>query len=126
MRRLHPSGPASSSSSGLERRIASVLVLVAVAVGGFGVGCTWVGISDEGRDVVVLPNAELIDCERIADTRSRVPRKVWFVPRRGVDVEKELETLARNEAALLGGNVVSPMGQERAGQREFAVYRCGD
>ena len=106
-------------------RALSGLVLAAVACAS-SLSCTWVRVSDAGQAVKVVPNEEVLGCERVGSTKARVVRKLWLVPRRQVDVERELDALARNEGAGLGGNVVTPMGGEQAGQREFAVYTCGE
>ena len=88
--------------------------------------CTWVPLSGDGQDVQILPNNEVIDCDRVGNTKATVLRKLWIVPRRDAAVEHELETLARNEGAKLGGNTVTPMGSEKDGKRAYAVYVCED
>jgi hypothetical protein len=89
-------------------------------------GCSWVPLSDEGERVQVVANNEVTDCERVGNTKAKVLRKVWFIPRRESVVEGELRTLARNEGSKLGGNVVTALPSKREGEREFAVYVCGD
>jgi hypothetical protein len=103
-----------------------IAVLLSVAVLSGAAGCTWVPLTEEGRGVEVIANNEVTDCKRVGNTKGMVLRKLWFVPRRQAVVEEELETLARNEGGKLGGNTVTPMGSERNGKREFAVYVCGD
>ena len=103
-----------------------IAVLLSVAVLSGAAGCTWVPLTEEGWGVEVIANNEVTDCERVGNTNGMVLRKLWFVPRRQAVVEEELETLARNEGGKLGGNTVTPMGSERNGKREFAVYVCGD
>jgi hypothetical protein len=89
-------------------------------------GCSWVPLSEDGERVQVVANNEVTDCERVGNTKAKVLRKVWFIPRRESVVEGELRTLARNEGSKLGGNVVTPLPSKRQGEREFAVYVCGD
>ena len=89
-------------------------------------GCAWVSLSDDGKDVQVVANNEVTDCERVGNTKARVLRKLWFVPRRQAIVDHELRTLARNEGGKLGGNVVTPLPARERGEREFAIYVCGD
>ena len=101
-------------------------LMLAAVVCGSSPGCSWVRVSDAGETVKVVSNEEVVGCERLGTTKARVAHTLWLVPRRGEDVERELDALARNEGAGLGGNVVTPMGEERAGLREFAVYTCGD
>jgi hypothetical protein len=40
-------------------------------------------------------------------------------------VRLEIETLARNEAAIRGGDTIVPRGPVEAGSRTYDVYRCG-
>ncbi len=89
-------------------------------------GCAWVSVTDAGDDVRVFSSYEVSDCERLGNTKASVLPKVWFVPRPKGAVEKELTTLARNEGAGMGGNVVTPLPSPAPGEREFAVYVCGD
>ncbi len=89
-------------------------------------GCAWVPLSDQGETVQVVANNEVTGCERVGNTKTRVLRKLWFVPRRQAVVEHELQTLARNEGGKLGGNVVTPLPSRQPGEREFAVYVCSD
>ena len=101
-------------------------VLTTVAASLFGLSCTWVQLSGEGEDVYLVANAEVTDCERLGNTKGRVPHELLFVPRRQASVDRELETLARNEGAKLGGNTITPTRDLAPGEREFAVYRCDD
>jgi hypothetical protein len=106
----------------VKTTLACMLAATAVATG----GCTWVSLSSQGEDVTLTSTVELVDCERVGNTRATVVRKVWFVPRPRTFVETELDTLARNEAAKLGGNTVAPLNEEAEGERDFAVYTCED
>jgi hypothetical protein len=89
-------------------------------------GCTWVPLTPAGEAVAVTATNEVADCERIGSTQAKVVRKLWFIPRTRSVVQRELDTLARNEAAELGGNTVTHMTDEEEGRRDFAVYTCGD
>jgi hypothetical protein len=89
-------------------------------------GCSWVPLTEEGEKVTMTARDEVITCERVGRTRAAVLRKVWFIPRRQSAVARELETLARNEGAKLGGNTVTPLGEEVDGKRTYAVYVCED
>lgn len=105
------------------RRRASFALL---AVSCFGLACTWVPMTKEGRTVEVVANSEVTGCERVGATRARVLSRVWFIPRPRAAVNRELDTLAHNEGAKLGGNTVTPLPSRIEGEREYAVYRCDD
>ena len=107
----------------IARRVAMLTLALSLSP---ALGCSWVPLSEDGESVQVVANNEVTDCERVGNTKAKVLRKVWFIPRRESVVEGELRTLARNEASKLGGNVVTAMPSKREGEREFAVYVCGD
>ena len=87
-------------------------------------GCAWVSL-DPGAEAVTLRKADsLAGCERLGKTHTRTLDSLGFIPRRQSTVEKELRTLARNEAVRMGGNVVSPVDEPLAGEQDFAIYRC--
>lgn len=100
--------------------------LVLLLIVSLSAACSWVPLSGDGQGVQILANNEVLDCDRVGNTKATVLRKLWIVPRRSTVVERELETLARNEAAKLGGNTVTPLGQEKDGKQAYAVYVCGD
>lgn len=89
-------------------------------------GCAWVSLTPEGASVQLVANSEVMDCERLGTTKARVLRELGFIPRRMSVVRRELEILARNESAKLGGNTVTPLPSQLEGERPFAVYRCDD
>lgn len=100
--------------------LAGALVLSTATLG----GCAWVPLSEGGESVRVLTEAGTQACERIGRTRSRTTEKVGFIPRRDAKVQEELERLARNEAAAMGGNAVAPLDEATDGVQRFAIYRC--
>jgi hypothetical protein len=87
-------------------------------------GCTWVKLTPEGEQVRVLALTEASQCERIGRIRSHTKESVARVNRSDEKVNEELEGLARNEAARMGGNAIAPLGPEAEGEQEFAIYRC--
>ena len=91
------------------------------------VGCTWVKLTPAGEQVSLSarPGVEG-KCKKIGVTSAQVPDKLWFVERARSTVAEELDALARNEAAELGGNTVVPTSDEEQGRREFAVYTCNE
>lgn len=86
--------------------------------------CSWVPLSTEGEAVSVLAASEAANCERLGQTSSKVPHKVGFLKRTESKQAEELATLARNEAANMGGNAIVAAGEPEEGQQRFIVYRC--
>ena len=66
----------------------------------------------------------LSGCTFKGEITTTVTNRVIGVERNSIKVADELETLARNEAAALGANVIKPKGRAVAGEQSFSAYRC--
>jgi hypothetical protein len=86
--------------------------------------CTWVPLTDEGARVRILKASEVAGCEKLAETTSRTSDRVVIFARSDRKVREELDSLARNEAADLGGDAIAPIGTPKNGRQSFGVYRC--
>lgn len=90
-------------------------------------GCTWVELTDAGRDVrVVETKAEAAseDCERIGRISATTRERVMGMKRPDDTLREELAALARNEAARIGGNTIVALEAPSEGRQPFAVWRC--
>lgn len=106
--------------------LAVLAVAALAALAGLTAGCTWVDLTHEGRGVRVASAAEVAGCERLGATHSKTSDNVWIFARSDSKVEYELEALARNEAAAMGGDAIIPTGPvSEGGRRSYDVYRCG-
>jgi len=120
--RANVRGTVRGAERGTERR--TIAWLAAAGLAAASMGCTWVSLTDEGEAVRSAPAAE--SCERLGRTTTKVANRVLFFGRSEDKVADELETLARNEAARMGGNtVVAESEIDDEGRRTFGVYRCG-
>ena len=127
---LVPEARASKRSSLGTGRSNSKSIALAGRVVLFGaasafLGCTWVSLTYEAREVRVLHAADVAECEKLGKTAATTADRVVFFARSERKVNEELETLARNEAARMGGDAVVPTDTEKEGRRSFDVYRCG-
>ena len=86
--------------------------------------CTWVRVTSEGAGVRVYTAAQAQGCERLGQTHSRTQPKVLFFKRSQRKQKEELESLAKNEAAVMGGNVVAAQGEMVEGRQTFTIYKC--
>lgn len=86
--------------------------------------CTWVDLTESGENVAVV--AELAEnCERLGSSDTVTQRDIGFIDRNGDKVRSELETLARNAAARMGGDtVIAETEISENGEQRFGVYRC--
>lgn len=98
-------------------------LLVSIAVLGLG-ACTWVDVSPQGEDVRVLEAERVSACERVGKTTVNTAASVAGLKRHAEKVQSELDTLARNSAAEIGGDTVVRVGEPVEGRQVYEVYRC--
>jgi len=85
--------------------------------------CTYVKLTPGGESVRTLRPEQAAACERIGRSTAQVKDRFVF-KRNQEKVESELEALARNRAAAMGGNAIAPEGPVAEGSRSYGVYRC--
>ena len=95
-----------------------------VALGGFALACNWVKLSEGGQAVRVAKQGEVASCEAKGRTHAQTTDRVVIFARRDQPIQLELESLARNEAALMGGDTIVPATPIEKGRQTFEVYRC--
>lgn len=88
-------------------------------------GCTFVELAPHADEVLVLKPHQVRECEQLRRSTSQVLDKVGFINRNREKMAEELQTLARNTAAELGGNaVVADSDIEPGGKQRFIIYNC--
>jgi hypothetical protein len=87
-------------------------------------GCTWVKLSEGGTAVRVARPGEVAGCESKGRTHAQTTDRVVIFARRDQPIKQELESLARNEAALMGGDTIVAATEIERGRQTFDVYRC--
>lgn len=102
-------------------RIKSLLVVASI----LGLmACSWVKLTPEGEKVRVLALHEVATCKKIGKTTANVAEKVAGLERKEHIVKENLEMLARNAAAEMGGDTIVPASPIADGKQAFDVYRC--
>lgn len=87
---------------------------------------SWVQLTPEGAAVTLVGDAAKVSpCTRVGRANVQTLGKIAGVERGGQRLQDELLTLARNEAADLGGDTVVPESLITDGRQVFGVYRCG-
>ncbi len=86
--------------------------------------CTWVPLTEEGGKVRVADAALVADCKSLGTTTGRTTVTVGPMARDEDKIAREIEALARNEAATMGGNAIVPTGPVDWDHRSYAVYHC--
>ncbi len=116
---MHMTGEASKRTA-TTARVAAVLALAGLALS----GCAFTEVEPEAEQVEVLEAARVSHCERLGETQVSVAHKIGFIPRGDKAIQNDLDNLARNSGAGMGGDTVTPMGQPQNGNQTFGVYDC--
>ncbi len=87
-------------------------------------GCSWVKLTDQGQQVKVAEISQVQGCRDIGTTTVSLLAKVAGVDRNADKVQRELNTLARNSAAKMGGNTVVAISEVTHGEQVFEIYSC--
>lgn len=102
----------------LDRVFGASLVLLSVA------SCTWVTPTSSSQSIVLLEQHQVVNCAKKGVTSVKTLNKIAFIPRSREKVFAELVALAKNEAAVLGGDTVVAEAVGADGGQSFGVYRC--
>lgn len=99
-------------------------ILIAVCGSLILSSCTWVKVTQNGEGVRLVQSIRTVEpCQKLGKVNTKVVSQVIF----SRDMEKvagELADLARNEAALMGGDTIVPVSEINEGRRSFGVYKC--
>jgi len=101
-------------------RGSSLALMFTLALG----ACAWVPLTSEGEKARVMSEGEVGSCTKVGKNVASVKAKIWIFSRNAQKVQSELEALARNQAAEMGGDTVVPISEVEDGKQTFAVYRC--
>lgn len=86
--------------------------------------CSFVSLNPQAQNVTVLPQTDNFgNCKLLGNTNVSIWSKAATFQSQQ-SAESQLDTLARNEAATMGGNTVTPNSQIKNGQRSYNVYNC--
>jgi len=86
--------------------------------------CTWVKPTAAGESVRVADAVTTSACDRKGKVTVSLKDRIAGMDRKASKVAAELETLARNEGALLGGNTVVAESEIEDGRQVFGVFDC--
>lgn len=106
------------------RRYVIISLLTVTALAG---GCTWVTPSPEtvGKKIAVVDGADVAHCRLMARTDLSVPDKLGTLQRVPEDMQNDLQTVARNQAAAAGDDTVAPLTTQVGGKQTWGLYICG-
>ncbi|MGD8407383.1 MAG: DUF4156 domain-containing protein [Thiohalophilus sp.] len=87
-------------------------------------GCSWVKLDPAGEQVNVVEPQHVKSCKLLGKTTVSVKSTVAGIGRDEDDMQKELEILARNNAADIKGDTIVAASEIKDGKRVYNVYRC--
>lgn len=90
-------------------------------------GCgasNWVQLTGPAQQVSLALPAQVTNCRRVGTSTANALDKVAFLQRGSQKLQEELVTLARNEAADMGGNRVVAESVITEGRQTFGVFSC--
>lgn len=86
--------------------------------------CSFVSLNPQAENTTVLPKgSSYANCKFLGNTNVSIWSKATTFQSQE-KAESQLDTLARNEAASMGGNSVTPTSEIVNGQRSYGVYNC--
>ncbi|WP_041521781.1 DUF4156 domain-containing protein [Gilvimarinus agarilyticus] len=86
--------------------------------------CSWVELEEDARQVTLAAPQDITQCKQISHVTASVMDGMGPFTRSEGKMSEELATMARNEAAQLGGDTVVPSSSIVDGRQHFTVYRC--
>ena len=84
--------------------------------------CSLVELKPEAQHVIMSNDNS--SCKRIGETTVKVLNEFLYFERNQDAVGDELEILAQNSAAKLGGNAIWPISEIDKGEQTFEVLTC--
>lgn len=87
-------------------------------------GCQFVPLTAGGEKARVLSAQEVQQCQKVGTTTAAVKDEIIGIPRQETVIAEELTHLARNNAAVMGGDTVVPASEIVRGTQLFSIYKC--
>lgn len=95
-----------------------------IVVAGSLAACATTKLTPAGEKARLLSIEEAANCEKLGRTVISIKPSLLSIPRPQAIIVKELQVLARNGAANVGGDTVAPVSGVSNGQQTFEVYKC--
>ena len=86
--------------------------------------CAWVETTHEGKKVEIADAQQVTGCKVLGKTTVQIAHKVAGMKRQEHIVKGEIEKLAKNSAAELGGDTIVPVSEMTEGKQTFRVLKC--
>lgn len=94
------------------------------ALAAFAAGCGVLSLTDDGAAIRLAKPDAVASCTKLGRVKASVLHNVGFIPRHPDAVKEEIEVVARNSAAQMGGDTMVPASGVEDGKQAFDVYQC--
>jgi hypothetical protein len=86
-------------------------------------GCSWVKVSEAGKQVAILPASRVGDCVRLGTISTSVKDDIVGIDRKAENVQTELDRLAQDQAVLMNANSLVRVSIVH-GRGSYVAYNC--
>ena len=86
--------------------------------------CTWVKPVAEAEKIGLVKPAVAQHCNKLGVTTVKVKDDLGPISRSEKKVQQELITLAKNDAAVMGGDIIVAESTVSDGRQKFSIYKC--
>lgn len=87
--------------------------------------CSFIPVTPGADRVVLLPDNFVGNCKLLGQTNAMVPTKFGFIEHGSESIEKNLQSIARNDAVAMGGDSIVKASAIKEGRQSFKIYKCG-
>ena len=98
--------------------------IILPALAALSAGCAVLSLTDDGAAIRLTKPEAAASCTKLGRVKASVLHKVGIIPRHADAVKEEIEVVARNSAAQMGGDTMVPASGVEDGKQAFDVYRC--
>ena len=88
--------------------------------------CTWVEPTKESNDVTLVKSFNVKSCTKLGASTATVTHKVGIITRDKETVIEELNTMAKNHAAEIGGDSIVELLPAVEGSMKYEIYKCSE
>ncbi len=113
-----------SIKSTRNKRIRTTRYLIMILIIALFSGCTWVKKTPEAAQIRIVPADRVGDCTSLGGITASTVDHISVINRSAEKVKSEIETIAQQEAVVIGADTIVATSRIVEGRQSFAAYRC--
>lgn len=87
-------------------------------------GCAFNKVEDNAKHVLIVEAYNVKGCEKLGTTTAKVKNTIGGINVPETQLKAELNNIAKNDAASMGGDSVVVLSPIKGGFQSFAIYKC--